>query len=45
MQKRMLQGGVCFNSQASYEARPYGDVAPFEEGLFQFTGLIRGPTL
>ena len=34
----------CFNSQASYEARQDMDAVEFEKRMFQFTGLIRGPT-
>ena len=34
----------CFNSQASYEARHYFSQTPRPKQVFQFTGLIRGPT-
>ena len=34
----------CFNSQASYEARRPHHSRPAGRSLFQFTGLIRGPT-
>ena len=33
-----------FNSQASYEARPRRNPSPISPSVFQFTGLIRGPT-
>ena len=33
-----------FNSQASYEARPHIGFAATISTVFQFTGLIRGPT-
>ena len=34
----------CFNSQASYEARPSSTAVEVRQNVFQFTGLIRGPT-
>ena len=36
---------MCFNSQASYEARRSGSDTTESLFAFQFTGLIRGPTL
>ena len=34
-----------FNSQASYEARPVPKMGTINHKKFQFTGLIRGPTV